>query len=121
MSEQTAILSLVKMNKRWKILLAAIALAPFVILFIGLLYTRISHFSRSWPEEIKSRGWRVLYSEETSDRFVAICDAGDNKIAVIDTDWDNHLAGGSRLGIYDSENNDIAPGRGEPLNTGVSR
>jgi len=61
----------------------------------------------------------VLYSDNTGRRFVAICDAGQNKIAVVDTDWIGLTS--SRLQIRDSANNDITTGKGQYLATGIIR
>jgi len=43
--------------------------------------------SSYWMQEIETRGWRVLYSKHTGGHLVAICDAGANRLAVINTDW----------------------------------
>ena len=67
--------------------------------------------SSYWMQEIERRGWRVLYSKHTGDRLVAICDAGDNKIAVIDTDWPiMGYQAFSTINVMDSEHHGITAG-----------
>jgi len=66
-----------------------------------------------WVREIDRRGWRALYLNQNGNSLVAICDAGDNKIAVVDTDWP--IAGFTAVNIGDSAHHGITAGEFELL------
>ena len=49
------------------------------------------------------------WEERPNNRIVAVCDAGDNKIAVLDTDWPAPR-GFSTVNVSDSEHHNISAG-----------
>jgi hypothetical protein len=67
--------------------------------------------SSYWMQEIERRGWRVLYSKNTGDRLVAICDAGANRLALIDTDWPiMGYQASCTINVMDSQHHGISAG-----------
>jgi len=94
------------MTTRFKLITAGLILAltlPLLAVFFAILAVRT--FSCHWPDEIERRGWRVLYSANTGNRFVAICNAGPGQLAIIDSEMTPPE--GSELLIADSEGKEI--------------
>src|SRR5260370_27765540 len=92
----------------------AIVLAiPILLMLVcfAFWFLRGGLASYYWMQEIERRGWRVLYSKHTGDRLVAICDAGTNRLAVIDTDWPTiGYQASCTINVMDSQHQGIAAG-----------
>jgi hypothetical protein len=98
-----------------KLITAIIVLTLVVLLILFWSGFRIAGLGLStcnWAAEIESRGWRVLYSNQTGNRFIAVCDAEDNQIAIVDSEWNRSS---SSINIMDSEHHGITVGGMEPI------
>jgi hypothetical protein len=94
------------MTKRSKLIAVGLIFAftlPILVVVFAILFVRL--FSCHWPQEIERRGWRVLYSANNGNRFVAICNAGPGQLAIIDSEMTSH--GSSTLLIANSEGEEI--------------
>src|SRR5713101_3580807 len=83
----------------------------FVVAIIALLlafYFGPSLFPSSssfWSAEVQRRGWQVLHSTNSGKRYVAICKAGPNQLAIVESDTTSQGAG--TLDIMNSDGEEI--------------
>jgi len=64
---------------------SAIAIVALLVVLLSLSLFLLNSGS-DWTAEIERQGWKVLYSKTTGGRFVAVCNAGPNQLAIIDSD-----------------------------------
>lgn len=91
---------------------SASAKIGFVIAIIALLsafniwpYAFPLSSSAFWSGEVQRRGWRVLHSTNSGNRYLAICNAGPNQLAIVDSDSTSHQS--TQLEMMNSDGGEI--------------
>jgi hypothetical protein len=87
-----------------RVLSLAIAIVALFVIFLSLS-PFLPRSGSVWNAEIQRHGWKVLYSKTAGNRFVAVCNAGPNQLAIIDSETTSQPS--TVLTIMNSSGNEI--------------